>query len=719
MLNEGKRTHNKKIRVLYWISLSAALFLCSLFLGARSAAFFQQAWGLQADGLSLWLSGSLFFIVLLFWIRKHSVTAIPPSSYGSPVFLLFCAGGILLVFRLKKKFWADAVGEVSALLPGQLLPLILTGGGILFGLFLYLLAGEMASGIRSIAGRIRGWNRYDVLFLLGVLAVLNILIIIYAHSSRWIYFWDNAGYWKTASEMAGCFSVQGWRALAAGVYESVLHSDYNQIIALPFALTAGIFGGSRQVFLLSIVNLALFPVFLLIFSIVRMKTKRFMLISLLAFCALPLLWQLSALGFVDVMGCFFALAVMELLLSSGDDKGKYAVSMGFLLALLILLRRWYAFYSLTFLMVLILLSVFFRRYRTAALKSAASAAFTLLFFFQTFVSGILMADYKGMYEAYSLSFLTDLHIFFRYYGLLVPLLCLVMIGILILKKQFFSALFLLLQPVLCFFLFTHTQTHGQQHLLLYAPAMICSILHGITAIGEDRNRETEENGQTLSDRPELPVSRWEAAGRPVILAVVILTLISPALPREQPSSIEEIRGISILPSFSYAAPVRPDTDEILKMAEDLDRYGAEGLRVGILASSFTLNQDIILNAEDSLNVRQKIPIDRCSYLQFLPQVDGRDGFPDEVLECDLLVVAVPVQTHLGEEAQQCIALPAGLILEHRGIGAAFSKAEKPYLLQNGVKALIYRKNRDFTEEETADLRDRWAALYPEQRSPMQ
>lgn len=696
---------------LWTVLILSAWFLCSLFLGSRSAAFFQQARGIGISGFSVCAASALYFVIPLFFFRRILRSVVSSDSFRLISLLLFCAAGILTVFRLKKVFWFDAAGNLSPLIPERIIPFILTGGGILLGLFLYALLKEFVSGAGAVFRKVSQWDRYDCLFLLAVLAGLNLLIVCYSHSAKWIYYWDNAGYWRTAADMAAAFSDQGLKALISGVYESVLNSDYNQIIALPFAVTSGIFGGSRLVFLVSIVNFALFPFFLLVYYIAWQEDGHPRLISLFAVGALPLLWQLTALGFVDVMGCVPALAAMYILLSSGEDKGKYDVFTGFLLASVILLRRWYAFYSLTFLLVLIVLSVFFRKYRISALKSAAAAGFTLVFFFQTFVSGILLADYKSMYEAYFFGIFTDLQLFFRYYGLLIALLCLIMTGILLLRKKYFCGFFLLLQPVLCFILFAHLQTHGQQHLLLYVPAMICSLLSAFPkrqGAGEDADGK-KETGQT-----EIPAGKWLAACRSAALMIMILSLISPALPREQPASLEEIRGISLLPSFSYAAPARPDTDEILELAEDLDHFGEEGCLVGILASSFTLNQDIILNAEDSLNAGKSSGIDRESYLVFLSQVDRRDGFPEGVLKCDYLVVADPVQIHLGEDDQQCIVLPARLILENRGIGAAFSREEKEYKLQDGVEVSIYRKTRAFTEEEVEDFHERWSSLYTDQ-----
>ena len=187
-------------------------------------------------------------------------------------------------------------------------------------------------------------------------------------------------------------------------------------------------------------------------------------------------------------------------------------------------------------------------------------AFTLLFFFQRLVSTKLLADYSSLYVAYKIGLDKDILLLFRYFGI-IPLILFSAAGICLLfsKSQRCDAAFLMIWSVLCFCLFVRVQTHGQQHLLMYAPAFMCMIRY-------------------------------------------------------------------------------------------LDSLGAKGLHVGLLASSFTLNQDMLLNSEVSLSLPRVSDTPR-SYLVYLPDVDQRDGWSDALFKCDILAVADPPQTHLGEENQ--------------------------------------------------------------------
>lgn len=104
-------------------------------------------------------------------------------------------------------------------------------------------------------------------------------------------------------------------------------------------------------------------------------------------------------------------------------------------------------------------------------------AFTLLFFFQRLVSTKLLADYSSLYVAYKIGLDKDILLLFRYFGI-IPLISFFAAGICLLfsKSQRCDAAFLMIWSVLCFCLFVRVQTHGQQHLLMYAPAFMCMII---------------------------------------------------------------------------------------------------------------------------------------------------------------------------------------------------------------------------------------------------
>ncbi len=261
---------------------------------------------------------------------------------------------------------------------------------------------------------------------------------------------------------------------------------------------------------------------------------------------------------------------------------------------------------------------------------------TLLFFFQRLVSTKLLADYSSLYVAYKIGLDKDILLLFRYFGI-IPLILFFAAGICLLfsKGQRCDAAFLMIWSVLCFCLFVRVQTHGQQHLLMYAPAFMCMIIL-VSGRLEANLHGSKQYTTALT-----------AAGMSLIVS------LSPFIPRIQPASLQELKKPTMLPSFSWSPPKRSDAMTVVGLLRYLDSLGAKGLHVGLLASSFTLNQDMLLNSEASLSLPRVSDTPR-SYLVYLPDVDQRDGWSDALFKCDILAVADPPQTHLGEENQAVV-----------------------------------------------------------------
>ena len=94
-------------------------------------------------------------------------------------------------------------------------------------------------------------------------------------------------------------------------------------------------------------------------------------------------------------------------------------------------------------------------------------------------------------------------------------------------------------------------------------------------------------------------------------------------------------------------------------------------------------------------------------------VDKRDGFSWAALECDYLIVAAPIQYHLGEENQHLVTVLAQPVLEGTGIGTAYRRLDVSFPLQDGVTVYVYERTRDIAPEEYRAISAELTALYPE------
>ncbi len=80
----------------------------------------------------------------------------------------------------------------------------------------------------------------------------------------------------------------------------------------------------------------------------------------------------------------------------------------------------------------------------------------------------------------------------------------------------------------------------------------------------------------------------------------------------------------------------------------------------VIASSFVFNSSIFDNTLRSAGIPQ--PEGPKTAVATFATVDKRDGFSWAALECDYLIVADPIQYHLGEENQHLVTVLARPVL---------------------------------------------------------
>jgi hypothetical protein len=525
-------------------------------------------------------------------------------------------------------------------------------------------------------------RRRSILFFAGTMLLLNLAAAIYLANSDTIYFWDNAGYWQRAADIAHG-SLSGH--LLKSVYEMILSDDYNVLAALLPAFLMKVFGSSRAVFVLAIVNFYTLPCVMIVYSIAKHYTTRPVVISAAALFSCPTLLYLSLSGFVDIGGMIPALLCCWLYLAGKENAKKYFL-LGLLLTLTILFRRWYAFFALSFVLAMLFDCLLSHKKLFYVIVTILHMGFLLLMFFGDFVTGKLLADYGSLYADYKFSLVTDLRITTRYFGV-IPLALTALGGIwLALRKKDRTALFLVLQMGLCFFLFVHTQTHGQQHMLLYIPAFLVALIAILSSV-------------SLSTRSAT-----------VLLCLSLVCSANVLVSRSQPSSISEIRHFALVPDFYLHSPKRNDTKEILALKQYLDQTVPKDQHAGILASSFVLNEDILRNVQASLNVKNAGGTEADSkYIINLPAVDSRDHDIAALYWVEYMVVATPAQTHLPEGSQRLVTEPVKSFEGQTDFARAFEKLEREFSF-SGIRVSVYRRVRDVTNEEKAELESRiWPA----------
>lgn len=511
---------------------------------------------------------------------------------------------------------------------------------------------------------LKPWQR-NVIYFLVIALIVNILAVIYITKSNFIYFWDDSTYWDISRKIAaGVFDEGGfWK----NVYKSIGTQDYNYIAGLPSALLVKLFGESRLVYVLGLVNMYLIPSYIMIYLLAMKVSKAPKIATALTILLCPTMMFLAFNGFVDIGGLFICLLCFNLYYTKDGKKDgiwRYIV-IGLLLVLVMLWRRWYAFFVVSFVTAMIADCVLFKRKWYNAAATVMVIGSVLVLCFRDFVIQRLMNDYGNLYAGYKFSMMTDFKLITRYFGLIYIGMLAVCSVIAAVKRKEKRTFFMWVQIVVCLFMFVSTQTHGQQHLLLYVPSLIILTLIIIKYITKE----------------------WMLIG---ISLLAVIHSVNVYIPRKQPSNIQEIKSLSAMPSFSMLTVRRDDTDEILALKRKLDETVYMGDSLGVLASSFTLNEDILKNVEPSLGVKTM----RDNYIVSLPQVDSRDVDLSALYNVNYVLAAFPAQTHLAPGSQTVIEEAVRSFGEYTDIATAYEEVEGSETVIGDITVKLFHRVRD-------------------------
>ncbi|MGN0162441.1 MAG: hypothetical protein ACI4EA_02515, partial [Candidatus Ornithomonoglobus sp.] len=448
--------------------------------------------------------------------------------------------------------------------------------------------------------------------------------ICYVAKSRTIYFWDDSTYWDlTRSMVNGELTGDGfWQS----VYNSIGTLDYNYIAALPSALWMIIFGQSRLAFVAGLIVMYIVPSSILTYRLCIKLSKAPKASFLMAVFIMPVTFFLAFNGFVDVGGLLIALGCYNLYYSvKGVSRGHYKyIIIGMLLVLIMVFRRYFAFFSVSFITAMIADCIISRRNWRNLFLLIATVAILLLTAFRPFLINILLKNYGSLYASYKYSLSTDMKIITRYFGTAFLIISAIVPFISWIKRKEYRPVFLWIQIISCAAIFMATQTHGQQHLLLYVPAFTVMTIFLVNCISK----------------------QWMLIG---MCLLTVFNLSNTVIDRDQPTNIQEISHYSFIPDFSLRANRRDDADAILTLKRDLDALIPEWQQCKVLSSSFLLNDSILRNVEPSLGAEAYRSAD---YIKALPEVDSRDSDRLWEIYCaDYILVAFPAQTHLAEGQQ--------------------------------------------------------------------
>ncbi len=517
--------------------------------------------------------------------------------------------------------------------------------------------------------KITDYKYFDLCFVGGICLVSLIFAIYYVAMSKTVYFWDDSTYWdigRMLAEKPLNFSF------FKEVYTSIGTSDYNYFAAVPVALWMKIFGVTRISYICAVVIFYLIPSEIVIYFLGKNISKAPRFAFVITLISIPALWYITCIGFIDVAGVFLGLLCYYLYMTDTLNDKPYlkSIIIGFLLVIMMITRRYFAFFAVSFLTVMAIDTILIKHNVKQLVTVILTVGFVLLVLFYPFFKNILLKDYGTLYSSYKYSVLTDLKLITRYFGavFIVMISALAIRGSI--KRGELNPIFAILQILVCGAMFMSTQTHGQQHLLLYIPALAVLVIYAVN----------------FTDKRSILV---------VMCLVAVTNTISPLSGRVQPQNIQEIKSIAMFPTYSVKPKKRDDINVLLDIKTTLDKKIPEGKKCGVLASSFTINSSILTNVIPSLNMRESRT---DSYIVGLPEVDSRDWWRvGEIYECDYILTAYPAQTHLAPKEQTIITEAVKSFTEGTNIAQSFSQLRDFNVRINDVEIRLYKRISPVTE----------------------
>lgn len=547
----------------------------------------------------------------------------------------------------------------------------------------------------------------------GLAVCLILWVARFVGAEHTLYSWDYLNFWLWSASLGKL--VRHDFLSGVWTFAMSLHREYNNVPMAPSALVMALWGSSRLNYVLANVFFWILPalscaMFLLIQPVyANFWQVVWSIAALFSLMLSPLPWEVTLLGFEDVGGLICVVIVTELFLRT-DVRSRNLrrwITIGAVLALLAIFRRWYLFLAIALLLVAAVEATFYAlrhllRTQTISLQSMSQWFFGLMVCVATFVSvyGLITfplairragVDYSYQYAAYQhgdspwTAIAANLNVVVQYFGFGQVILCgcCFVVGLSLggIRRK---VLYLFAPAFVALVFFSRIQTMGTHHALLVYLGMIGTPLVV--------SKELVVSGGPIQNKWGWVV----LCGAVVFAGLGFQTTFSA-------SSLWSAELASVLPKMKVLPKRRHDLPQIealfhfveVKVAADCPQPC-----VYLIASSQEFNSSMLTGAPYSLN--EFLPSASC--ISNTHDVDRRDGFPQELVNARLVLLAVPLQTHLVRN-QKVISVPYQLFLSDQGIAKAFVKDPESFNLDDGIRVFAYSRVRSATPEEIANFHD--------------
>jgi len=567
---------------------------------------------------------------------------------------------------------------------------------------------------------------------------MNLITVIIVGREKVIYSYDSVGFWQTYIDWGKALLRGDIIIILTGAWKSLeAASGYNWLVVLPLVPFYSIFGVTRVGYILAIVNVIAFPTVLVFaFFMKQLGTSAlatdfnsgkegsendkinqtnigriYFCTALITMLTCSLFWAgILFDGLSDVIGILLMNVVYLIYFGKPIVRQsiRRLILIGCLLGLIMILRRWYTVLIAAFFVAVFFIDVIFpllQRFSFSLFLQTKNRIGLLMImgistgvFVYALSNAFFWSLFSNFYSNATLAFKLPDHslisVFLAFaqitgFGLISLTIVGFAISLFAPSIRRFTV-FLIIQTIVAYFLFTRMQFFGLHHLYLVVPGMLTLTSFLIS---------------TVVCRIHFH-SRIAATGAILLYGgisffIMVLVFFPEANRLRRPF-------YSSIPDILYPRE-RNDLQEVQRLLTVLHSL-VDSSKGGIyvLSSNNVLNGLQLRTAHLSFGTP---PSGIENSFVSTAIADDTDGFPTNIFRSLYVVVTDPV---IVRDRRKLIEIPTKHILNGTGFGRSYKRLPYVFHFISGVNVYIYQRVDSFSRQDIDDLSAELQREYPDQ-----
>ncbi len=552
---------------------------------------------------------------------------------------------------------------------------------------------------------VKNW-KWILLFVLANVLVINLLLSMHLVQESFIPFWDYGGYWRRTLEVVK-MADRSMIEFVDNLIHSICYTEYSYLAEVFLYLPTKILGNTFNDFIIGMFNFFVLPFNTMLFLFYLLykeknnqelnKTDCLIALFIIFFAGniMPMV-----LGYIGTSGLVFIMPIILLIYVGAFERFnfKYTIFSGLCLLIIVLCRRWFAFWVVSFFAGFVLNTIWFAikdkkidvkkqipLYLNLFITGIVPLAI-LLIFFMPMVNTFLNNNYA---EAYSVVWgsttFEAIEWFINFYGILVVLVVLfAIVSIIKDRDKHYFVLLMLWQIFVTLILFSRMQGLGVHHYyMINVPMLILSII-GLNYL--------------------VNIKKLGIIFVSALVGISMINYTNTTFLADYNYQIEKLTALTGDPLPDLR--IRNDIDEIRELADFINDVANEEYEyVYSLAAGSDFNTDTL---RYSWYPEREEPIKNL----LTPKIyDFRDGIPQDFFFYKFIVVSTPLAVHT-EENQYTVTILHDFI-HNDSISEKYYQMIKETEIDGGRMVYVYERILQVPNEIRQYVSDQFKEIYPE------